>query len=493
MSQAPAQKRPPRASVLHGGQVDLQSLMLRAKNLVNEAFGLGQVHLRGVERLPIWPAGTASTFVKLLQNPLLHQAKGFGIRVRHVAFSPVADHRVAAPELLGETILQPVLHLLQRLKLDITCLVAHLDKVFKRHIANRVRVWLPLFLQIGEARREIFGRALFWFALAIHAAMLVQQPAQPECVLEAAIAALAEERHHRVARVPDEDDLPLHCPCRRPHRSQDPRWVLGDLVYKGLHAPDEGHCFLVILLAEFCALRAALRRVGHRLEGLGRAMVVHVYRASERAIPIGQCHQHVVASRPNVKSVCAMARFAAMLACRAEVILPRVRKEHFLVASGQDVLREGGEASTLERVAHPRARAIASDDRAAHRYADATLQLGLAGRSLREVQHASDELLGGTDTWLAPLTDGRVSLRCWLGATDEIGCFGHRVVEMELCAFPRGHVDQELVQLDPRYGIIALRIVLAVALKDDLAIRHMDNAAADLRGEPQHVFIEAAA
>mmetsp|Transcript_75326 Transcript_75326/g.243584 ORF Transcript_75326/g.243584 Transcript_75326/m.243584 type:complete len:232 (+) Transcript_75326:734-1429(+) len=219
--------------------------------------------------------------------------------------------------------------------------------------------------------------------------MLVQQPAQPEGVLKTTVAALAEKGHHGMTGIPNEEDLALHGPLGRPHCPQDARGVHGDLSDHGVHAADQGDCVAVVLLAEGGAFLPPLGGVRKGLEGVRWPMVVHVDRTSKGAVPVGQRHEHVIASWPDVKSVPAMAALVATSALGPKVVLPGAWEQHLLVAPWQDVLGERSEARAAQSVAHPRAGSVARDDWAMHPHAKAALLVGLRSWALREVQQAA--------------------------------------------------------------------------------------------------------
>ncbi len=86
-----------------------------------------------------------------------------------------------------------------QLKLRVADLVAHLLVVLDRHLGDRARVRRAQALEV----REHFGPT----AGAVRGALL-EQPVEHDAVLERRVHALAVERHDRVRRVADEQDLP---------------------------------------------------------------------------------------------------------------------------------------------------------------------------------------------------------------------------------------------------------------------------------------------
>merc|ERR550525_629409 len=104
-------------------------------------------------------------------------------------------------------------------------------------------------LMLGKQQQNSCN-ALCCYNLAALATMLVQEPAQPEGVLKATIAALPKEWHHCMGCIPNEHNLALHCPCRRPHSSKDSCRILGNLPDNGVHSTSVLNSVLVMLLHE---------------------------------------------------------------------------------------------------------------------------------------------------------------------------------------------------------------------------------------------------
>mmetsp|Transcript_28049 Transcript_28049/g.77184 ORF Transcript_28049/g.77184 Transcript_28049/m.77184 type:complete len:318 (-) Transcript_28049:355-1308(-) len=296
--------------------------------------------------------------------------------------------------------------------------------------------------------------------------MLVQEPAQPESVLEAAIAALTEEGDHRMASVANEHHLALHCPLRCPHGAEGAPGVLRHLPDQRLDPTDQGNRLRVVLLAEGGTALTALGRVREGLEGLLGALVVHVDGACEGAVPVGQRHEHVIAARPDVQAVPAAACLVATSAWCSKIVLPRVREEDLLVTPREDVLGEARVACPLQGVAHARACAVTGHNWAVDTHSQAAVLVRLGPRTLHEVQLAAHQAIA-----------------------IEGGGLRELVLEMKLGALLDCQVDQKLVQVNPGDRIIALRVILAVTLEHNLAIWHVNDTTTDSGGQLSHDLV----
>jgi len=211
-----------------------------------------------------------------------------------------------------------------------------------------------------------------------------------------------------------------------------------------LGAAEEREGVGIVLLEEGEA--RGLRRLDRR-ERLAVALVAHVEGAGERAVEVGQPHQHVVAARPDVQPV-----------RRHPARRRRVGREaHLLVPRLELLLDERAVARVAQRVPQRRARAVGADQRARARHRH------LAAAVVDEVQ-----LRGG-----AAQVDA-----------DEL------VAEVQRDARRLGAADQELVEVVPRDRVVVLAVVLAVPLEDGLGAVEVDDATGDLRAELEQLRLQ---
>mmetsp|Transcript_62996 Transcript_62996/g.132952 ORF Transcript_62996/g.132952 Transcript_62996/m.132952 type:complete len:311 (-) Transcript_62996:702-1634(-) len=307
------------------------------------------------------------------------------VAIRDVALPSVANHRISASNQIGEGILQLVFDLLQRLKSHITCLVSHLDEVLQSHVADCLCIRPPLLLELCEYPCKVFGGAAVGHHDSILTAILLQELAEPQRVLKTAVAALPEERHHRVASVTNQDDVGLDSPFGRSNSAQKARGIGGNLLHHAFKPTNQRDGFRIVLLAEICALPATFLGVSEGLEGLLSAFLVNEDCASEATVLVGQRHEHVIASRPNVKTIPSIATLASFGGFGSEVIVSRVGKEDLLVAPGNQLFRKGREALPPQGVARSRAGSIAGHHRAVQLEAEALALACAIGVGLCEV------------------------------------------------------------------------------------------------------------
>ncbi|CAM5226263.1 hypothetical protein RLIN73S_03971 [Rhodanobacter lindaniclasticus] len=312
--------------------------------------------------------------------------------------------------------------------------VAHLHVVLHRHRRNGIGIGLALALELGEHRSGVVRRG-------------GQQVGQHHGVLEAAVHALAVERHDRVRGIADQQGAAVQVPTievERGQRADRVAVVVRAEVRQQRQQPRE-------LRTEECRRRGGIGQGGET--GCG-ALRGQEQGDGKAALGVRQRDAHVAAARPDVQ---------------------RVRLQRVLVAAAAELLQGGGQLAGGRDLQFLVAVSERLDPLTQRRMRVHGAAQGGTG-AVRTDQQA------GLDVLLA--TAGRGETNAHAVEIDA----GQRLAEMQPRTGRLGGIEQQHVQRAARDRPDHLAVVHAVALQGAVALAVMHHPPAHHHRVLQHGF-----